>query len=378
MIDTLVLTLNEGMFTILERDKFTPSANGLYDRERGFGGRSYMKCVQNPTPNELKRGIYKPRLTLTKRLNRQGGIDIPLKIEFSAPKMLFGNNFDELVDTDFSSLIVKLKSILKGMGVFILENHLIDAPVSAIHFSKNIPLTDYTIPYTYIKQLTKLNINKQLDTNQTDYRNEGHSFKWHSNMYEIAFYDKIKDLMQAKKSESRAIEKDNALQLSLFEKLSKRKAFEVMRMEVRLGNKRKVKQVISAIGLTSKPTFKNLFTQEVAQKVLLHYLTEIERNYPPLLNYEYDTPEKFFTEFLISNPNKRLTSALKYLGMRLLLEKLGVREFRQLIGRYSDNAWYSLNSDMKSLKRVDDADTFSLLGEAVTNYKALKLVDFQL
>ena len=234
------------------------------------------------------------------------------------------------------------------------------------------------IPYTYIKQLTKLNINKKLDTNQTDYRNEGHCFKYRANSFEIAFYDKIKDLQQAKMSESRAVEKDNALQLGLFDELSKRRPLEVLRMEVRLGKRQKLKQILSVIGFIIEPTFKNLFSQDIAQKILLHYLVEIENNYPPLLNYEYRTPEKFFTDFLISNPDKRLTSALKYLGMRVLLEKISVREFRQLIGRYSDSAWYSLNSDMKNLTQVNEVNTFSLLRDALINGQPLKLVDFQL
>ena len=59
-----------------------------------------------------------------------------------------------------------------------------------------------------------------LDVNQTDYRNEGHSYKWHCNSYEVVFYDKIKDLEKAKQSEKRAIEKDNAIQLHLFPELT--------------------------------------------------------------------------------------------------------------------------------------------------------------
>lgn len=129
-------------------------------------------------------------------------------------------------------------------------------------------------------------------------------------------------------------------------------------MEVRLGKRQKLKQILSNVGLTIEPTFKNLFSQEVAQKVLLHYLTEIENNYPALLNYYYDTPKQFFSDFLISNPDKKLTSALKYLGMRVLLEDIGVREFRQLIGRYSSNAWYTLNKDMKSLHRTTEKASF--------------------
>lgn len=379
MIDTIVLSLNHGMFTILDRNKFTPSANGLYNLTGGYdlGGRANITCKQNPTPNELKQGVYKPRLTVTKRLNRLGGYDIPLKIEFSAPKMLFGNNFDELTNNDFPQLATKLNTRLRDMGVYISFDTLANAPVSAIHFSKNIALTDYTIPSTYIKQLTKVNINKKLDTSQTDYRNEGHSFKYRANSFEIAFYDKLKDLQQGMTSEKRTIEKDNSLQLGLFDQFSKRKPFEVLRMEVRLGKRQKLKQILSKIGLTTEPTFKNLFSQEVAQKVLLHYLTEIESNCPPLLNYEYNTPKQFFSDFLISNPDKKLTSALKYLGMRVLFEDIGVREFRQLIGRYSNNAWYTLNKDMKSLHKTTEKSVFSLLNDAVTNYQPLRLVDFQ-
>jgi hypothetical protein len=205
------------MYTIFEPDKFSPSTRGLTDPTTGYylGGRSNISCKQNPTPNELKMGIYKPRLTVTKRINREGNFEIPLKIEFSIPKLIYGNNFDELTDKDFPAVIQKLKAVLKEMGVRVFEHFLINAPVSSVHYSKNIALTDYTTPYTYLEQLTKLNINKRLDTNRTDFRNEGHSFKYRANSFEIVFYDKIKDLQQAKISEKRAEEKDNALQLGL-------------------------------------------------------------------------------------------------------------------------------------------------------------------
>ena len=142
------------MFTILDHDKFSPSTKGLYDPAGYYrlGGRSNITCKQNPTPNELKNGIYKPRLTVTKRINRAGSFEIPLKIEFSIPKLLYGNNFDELTDTDFPAVIQKLKVVLRKMGVYLFEKNLINAPVSSVHYSKNISLTDYTTPYTYLSQ----------------------------------------------------------------------------------------------------------------------------------------------------------------------------------------------------------------------------------
>lgn len=62
MIDTIVLTLKTGMFTILDHDKFSPSTKGLYDATAGYyrlGGRSNITCKQNPTKGELLRATMK-------------------------------------------------------------------------------------------------------------------------------------------------------------------------------------------------------------------------------------------------------------------------------------------------------------------------------
>jgi len=377
MIDTIVLTLKTGMFTILDHDKFSPSTKGLYDASIGYyrlGGRSNITCKQNPTPNELKQGIYKPRLTVTKRINRERNFEITLKIEFSIPKLLYGNNFDELTDADFPAVIQKLKTVLRGMGVYILEKHLANAPVSSVHYSKNIVLTDYTTPYTYLSQLNKLNINKRLDTNRTDFRNEGHSFKYRANSFEVVFYDKIKDLQQAKISEKRAEEKDNALQLGLFDILTKRKPLEVLRVEIRLNKRQKISQILRLIGKDIEPTFADIFSQDTAKKVLLHYINEIEEAYPPLLNYQYDSPKKFFSGFIRSNPNTKLTLPLKMLGLRVLLDEIGVREFREMTKHYGSSAWYSLNKEMKTLIQTDEPSVFSLLREQVNKFEPLKLL----
>ena len=380
MIDTVVLTLKTGMYTIFEPDNFSPSTRGLTDPTAGYyrlGGRSNITCKQNPTPNELKRGIYKPRLTVTKRINRDGNFEIPLKIEFSIPKLLYGNNFDELTDTDFPAIIQKLKAVLKEMGVYLFEKNLINAPVSSVHYSKNIALTDYTTPYTYLEQLTKLNINKRLDTNRTDFRNEGHSFKYRANSFEIVFYDKIKDLQQAKMSEKRAEEKDNALQLGLFDILTQRKPLEVLRVEIRLNKRQKISQILKKVDKEVEPTFSNIFNQDTAKKVLLYYINEIEEAYPPLLNYQYDSPKKFFTGFLTINPKVKLTLALKMLGLRVLLDEIGAREFREMTKRYGNPVWYSLNKEMKNLSNVDEPSVFSLLRKQITDFEPLKLLAIQ-
>jgi len=369
MIDTIKLTLDKTMFWISDSSKFEKNMmNSL---------RGYYTMVQNPTKGELKDGIYKPRLTLSHRFNCSKRFEETLAIELSLPKLLFGNNFDELALSDYPTVTDKLENVLRQMGVMVFRSVLDRAPVSMVHYSKNIPLVDGSTPHYLIGKIKEANIELFLDTNQTDYRNEGHSFKYRANTFEVAFYDKLKDLQQAKTSSKRAIEKDNLLQLNLFDQLTKKTPLEVLRMEVRLGSRQKLRQILSKIGLDIEPTFSVVFKQEVAQKVLLHYLKEVEDNYPPLLNYQYNNPKQFFSDFLISNPKTKLSSALKYLAMRVLFEEIGVREFRQLIGRYSSSAWYGLNKEMKHLRRSEDKSIFSLLNESIINYQPLRLLDFQ-
>jgi len=380
MIDTIVLVLNTGMFTILDHDKFSPSTKGLYSSTDGYyrlGGRSNFTCKQNPTRDELKRGIYKPRLTATKRMNKAGKFEITMKVEFSIPKLLYGNNFDELTDEDFTTVIQKLNTILKSMGVYVFEQNLINAPVSSVHYSKNIILTDYSTPYTYLSQLAKLNINRRLDTNRTDFRNEGHSFKYRANSFEIVFYDKIKDLQQAKVSDKRAEEAENTIQLNIFDTLKKQKPFEVLRMEIRLNKRAKIRQILKKIGKEIEPTFINIFKQDTAQKVLLHFIDEIEESYPPLLTYQYKGLKKCIEELMIANPQLKPTQALELTAFRGLLEEMGVREYREMMKMHGNYHWYNLNNKMKKLNYKSVKSVFSLLREQIDIFEPVKLLAFQ-
>jgi len=153
MLDTIVLTLSKGMYYINEPDRFEPSARLILDDNSSTGSRGYIPVKQNPTRRELQNGIYKPRLTLTTRYNHTGRREATLKIELSLPKLLFGNNFDELSDENFEAVTSLLRLKLKEMGVMVFTKVLENAPVSAIHYSKNIPLTDGTTPHFLISKI---------------------------------------------------------------------------------------------------------------------------------------------------------------------------------------------------------------------------------
>lgn len=378
MLDTIVLTLNSGMYFINDPDRFEPSARFILGDSSSMGSRGYIPSKQNPTPNELKNGIYKPRLTLTNRYNYQRRKrEATLKIELSLPKLLYGNNFDELTQDDFAPAVALLKSRLKEMGVLVFTKVLENAPVSAIHYSKNIPLTDGLTPHYIIGKIKEANIKLSLDVNQTDYRNEGYSYKWHSNSYEVAFYDKIKDLETSSKSEKRALEKDNAIQLNLFETFQERKRFEVLRMEVRLNKRQKIRQLLKTLGITSEITYKNIFNSSVSQRVLLHYLDEIESKRLPLFDYKPTNSKGLLAELIIQNPELKLKRIVQIFGLKQIFDSVNPRELRTMFGNKSQRSWYRLIAEAKAIKLPHTQSPLKVIREHLNTFEPLKLVDFQ-
>lgn len=377
MIDTIVLLLKLGMFYISQPDKFTPSARWLTE-QTNLGSRGNISSKQNPTKTQqLSR--FRPRLTVYKR-DKDGGYEITLKIEVSLQKFNNnGQNFDEITDEDFAGIVADLKLELSHMGVEVGYKALYTAHVSAIHYAKNIPLTDGSTPYQYIQELRNTNISKWLDMNQTDYRNEGHSFKFRANSYEVTFYDKLLDPEIAKLSPKRAIEDDYSTQLPLFETIRSVQAvkkFEVMRMEVRLNKRQKIKSLLKMIGLERELTLDKLFSLEVAKAVLLHYLDVIESRRPPLLDYKVKTAKDFLADLVINNPNLAPRKALQLYGMKRAFDEVGMREVRAMMGKTSSRTWYRLVSESKGVKLPVQQNLLKPIRKQIEAFVPLKLTDY--
>lgn len=368
MIDTVVLLLPQDMFQITDPDKFVPSARWLTNS--GSRAAHGMQSKQNPTKREMRQGIYKPRLTLMHRANLNGLREIVLKIELSLPKLFYGNNFEELKGKDLPALLQKLSSTLAQMGVIVDTFFLAAAPVSAVHYSKNIPLTDGSTPYRYIQKIKEANIKLSLDVNQTDYRNEGHSYKWHCNSYEVVFYDKIKDLEKAKHSEKRAIEKDSALQLNLFPRFANRKKFEILRMEVRLNKRQKIKHLFSKLRIKSDLTFKSLFKPSISKKVLLHYLQELESKRPVLLDYKATDDKALLAVLILNNPNLSAKRILQIFGLKKALESMNMRELRGLFAKQNQRGWHRLIADIKEVRLPGIQSPFRLIRDHIMSNKS--------
>ncbi len=362
-------------FRIMNEYKFDPPATWANNPYAKLGKHGHLQSRQNHTKSELRDGIYKPQLTITKRIIRNVP-QVTLKIQFSAPKLLWLNNFDELEESDFYRVVFALRRKLDEMGVWVKTETLINAYVSKIDYAKNVLLANGLLPYSILKEIQKSNITQRMDFNQTDFRNEGHSIKFRANSFEITGYDKIKDMEKAKISRKRAVEDDTIIQMNLFEKIEikrKKQPLEVFRWEIRLNERPKIRKVLTTLGYTFEPTFKNLFQKTIAQKILLYYLDEIENKYPKILTLKDKTADGFIAQFCIDNPKAKIKDALLAFGYLKALEEISTRELRGLFGKYPVSSWYSLRQQMDGYNHaVNPIKPLQVVRDSINEFVSVK------
>jgi hypothetical protein len=314
-----------------------------------MAGNFLVKCVNNPTSTDKKNERYKPRLTLMKRPTKNGN-EIPLKIEFSVAKMLHGNNVEEVEGKDFEKVISALYDAMLTMRVEVQKEVLRKASVSAFHPAKNIELADgYTSSFV-INELHKIDVSKKMDLNRDSFRNNGHSLQFYTNSHSLVIYDKVQDL---KKPEKRAIDKDqNAVQLTLFETLTKKEKKEILRIEARLAKKVKLNAILKRLGFNENPTFKDVFNKDLCQKVLLDYWNELITGKNLFLFDVESSPTKTLDAIFKNKPKVSPKEALYLLGLRVM-SKEGIRGTRAIIERYATTrTWYRIADDLPFLDEI--------------------------
>jgi hypothetical protein len=353
MLDTIVISLPVHDFRIKHPDRFNPNAGVVFNPM--FGDTGLIKAIYNPTKAEKARG-YKPRLTLMKRPYTERTRSIWLKIEFSAPKLVFGNNFEELQDNDLDTVLTALRRALTDMGIETTYEALRSARVSAIHYSKNILLERTTPCFLLIQALEKVDLSVKLDLTQTDFRNAGQMVKYHASTYEIALYDKVKDLEQASNyGDKRGIETDYGCMDNLF--ADKRKP-EVLRFEARLTSK-KIRPLFKTLGFTQDCTLNELFNASLSRAVLLHYWQTIT-NGLFLMNIDTKEIERLVHAIRGAFPKKRPGRIMELIGFIITCQKLGIRGARLALG-LKNHHWNRLKTDTKVLENSKCCPRFMIL-----------------
>jgi len=364
MIDTIILNVPKHSMKKLRPEKWNMMASS----------QGYRKFIKNPTKEQKNnKEKYYPRVTGIAR-----GSESTVRMEFSVPKLIFLNNVDELEEKDFKQVIDTLHDRLIEMDIFIAKKDLEQAEVSAIHFGKNIVLKEYSANYV-ISQLEKVNLNKKMDLTKTRFMNEGESLQGYANSNSFVFYDKMADL---KKDKKRATDKDKTeYQNSLFDLVEQsNNRQEILRFEVRLSHKRKMKTVFKKIGFEQQSySFKDVFTVKLTEKVLTDYWnSKIDKNKYVLFTLN-EPAEKILRKIAIARPKAKAKSLIYFSGLIYLAKNTngGLREIRKVISsRTNVRTWYRMVADLRSITNdldgMSELDWYKEMTHQITHYKAYK------
>lgn len=367
MLDTVILQLEQGKFTIIDYGKFGTTKELMLNCKSPF-----FKWVNNPTALDKSRNIYKPRLTAIKRGRRY-----VLKIEFSAPKLILGNNVEELEDADFELVTKTLRKRMQDMGVMSWTKHIEEADVLSFHPSKNIQLKSGYTANLAIKELNKLDLSKRFDLDEKNYRNNGEVLQFYTRSHAFVIYDKMNDLVKPGK---RAVDKEQTSgQLSIFNYIKEHNSrFELLRLEVRLTAKRKMNEIMDKIGYSTNPKFKDIFKKEICKKIMLLYWLNFYTDNMFILSTK-SNPLEILQLILMKYPRMKIIKIIQLTGLYLLCrDEAGMKGFRQIISSYKPKTnWQVVKRDITFLQ--DEIFSKSLWGfvsdikEQLNTFVSIKL-----
>lgn len=343
MIDTVVLSIQPKKY-VSESELF---GAGWILQNTSHGHRKYVK---NQTAQQKKDGICRP---CPRYINR--GMSGLLQLQFSVPKLIFGNSVDEVCEKDFGNVLQTLQTRLRDFGIYQFELDLRKADVSVFHPSKNILLSDgYTASGT-IKELGKINLTQKMDLTRDSFQNDGHSLHLHASSHELIIYDKAFDLPLPK---SKAVDKDQTpMQLSLFQQFKEQKRLpEILRIEARLADKRKMNAMLQKNGFPKNPTFEDIFKESVCKKIIANYWDEMVIKENLFLFGLSSNPKQILKSLIKNYPDIKPKEAVYLVGLdQLCKDEDGIRELRGKIERQATRrTWYRIAKDMKKLNAIQN------------------------
>lgn len=337
MIDTVKLYLTADEFTLLEHCELMS-----FTVKTGVS-----RMVRNPSRNELRAGMYLPRLTLTRRPTRTG-VQQSLTVEFSAPKLVYGNNFDELTDKDFGLVVQRLEASLRYMGVVVSMNKLASAKVACWHPSKNILLDNPLGCQVVINTLRKADYTRVYSIQKTNFQ-DGEVLHFQCNSKDIAFYDKLADLRQAKTSDKKSTEVDNQLQVSVLDDIGVINDFSVLRYEVRINGIRAMQHNFKDINKEDL-VFSRLFNARLSRQLLLNHW-EVFSSQIDYLSLDVNMPLELLQNYLAENKNATPQASLAAVAGLFIANQESTTALRNTLDkRFGRHYWPKLKPNMKTIK----------------------------
>lgn len=143
-----------------------------------------------------------------------------------------------------------------------------------------------------------------------------------------------------------------------------RKKLQVLRLEVRLGSRQKIKSLFKTLGIERELTFDALYNADLSKLVLLHYWQNFTADMP-IIALSGFKPEDIYAAMLAESEGAtKPAKLLQRLGLLMLVDSIGMRGTKCLISEHADaRTWQRIKKDVGSIDQLANL-TFSAIREA--------------
>lgn len=318
------------------------------------GNKGFLKYARNPSTQEKDIYGYLPQLEIVKR-----GPETFLYIIFSAPKILFENNLDELSEKDFNPLLERIVFLLYEIGLEINIEEIRKAKVNWIDFSKNIFLEQNNVREA-IEKLNKLDSSLRFDITEQQFKNKGSGFQIYSINHSIVFYDKWSDLEKNKNKSKKSFDDYKNIpnkQRSIFDEITtKTKEYpNILREEIRFRNSKLLKKILKDLGFDIDLTFENIFKENISQSIILYFFNKITEDSDKILFSKADNEDNLLRRIKQIKPKIKTEKALRYIGIFETIKKVGIRGLREITEKdFKENrkTWYRRKTEITEINNL--------------------------
>ncbi|MBR3628591.1 MAG: hypothetical protein IKN42_07105 [Elusimicrobia bacterium] len=263
MIDTIKISTEKfkiGDYDLFVLDKTNKSLKGLMEMLKLYPNVMYSIKAHL---KEINDGKYRPRIEYVYPLYRNPTI----YIEFSIPKLLFGQNLSEVTEKNDINVVNKLITILKDLNITVTEDAINNAFVKRVDFSKNYELKDDLTCKDVLSLLSKVSYPRM----KLHVIKEEEYIKFYNKSMALLFYDKQKELKKHNSKLPTNYEQD----------------IPILRIEIQI----KGKNILDK--LTEHNTFKEIFSEQLFKHVFYKYLMKLNKCIPDTFTNEKELTDLY-------------------------------------------------------------------------------------
>ncbi len=183
---------------------------------------------------------------------------------YSLPKLIFGNNVEELDETHFETLVSFIREALLACGVECSEEAIKESEVREIHYSRNFHLAENITCKGVMDIIAKSNVRC------SHVRRIEDGVKFESKCIEISWYDKNKEIQERHTNNVDTVQGN------------------LLRYEVKLRKPRRIKRnfINQIFRVPENRKFKNAVNGAFSSYILLSFLRQLKTNMPQCIPIE--------------------------------------------------------------------------------------------